>query len=127
MKCPVCKERVNELDEVCPNCKTNFDEYEQHVKTNTKEFKSTNADRLNVMANINIILSIISAIVVWVKFSKLEVVTQSTYKNYSSGYYTDTVINWYGIVGGIAILIAGFTLFFLLKTIVDIYSEVEKQ
>ena len=42
MKCPVCKERVNELDEECPNCKTNFDEYDQHTKMNTKEFKITN-------------------------------------------------------------------------------------
>ncbi len=126
MKCPICKEKINELDEVCSNCKTNFDEYEEYERKYVKEFKNTNADKLNIMANINIILSIIGAIVIWVKFSKLEVVTQSTYKNYSSGYYTDTVINWYGIAGGIAILIAGFTLFFLLKTIVDIYWEVER-
>ena len=28
MKCPKCGEFVTELDEVCPNCKINFDEYE---------------------------------------------------------------------------------------------------
>ena len=32
MKCPVYREKINELDEVCPNCKTNFDEYEEHTK-----------------------------------------------------------------------------------------------
>lgn len=36
MKCPVCKEKVNELDEVCPNCKTNFDEYERKYEKNRK-------------------------------------------------------------------------------------------
>lgn len=123
MKCPVCKEKINELDEVCPNCKTKFDDYERKYG---KREESTNANRLNVMANINIILSIIGAIAIWANFSTLEVMTQSTYKNYSSGYYTDTVINWYGILGGLGVLIVGFTLFFLLKTIADIYWEVEK-
>lgn len=123
MKCPVCKEKVNELDEVCPNCKTNFDEYERKYE---KKSESTNADRLNVMANINIMLSIIGAILIWVNFSTMEVTKESIFKNYSSGHYTATVINWYGVIGGIAVLIVGFTLFFLLKTIVDIYKEVEK-
>lgn len=78
------------------------------------------------MANINIMLSIIGAILIWVNFSTMEVTKESIFKNYSSGHYTATVINWYGVIGGIAVLIVGFTLFFLLKTIVDIYKEVEK-
>lgn len=39
MKCPVYREKINELDEVCPNCKTNFDEYEEHTK---KAYKRKN-------------------------------------------------------------------------------------
>lgn len=124
MKCPICKANVNELDEFCPNCKTSFDDYEEHKAKHTKEFKNTNADKLNVMANINIILSIIGAVCVWIKFSNTEVLGKY---NYITGEYAkSTEINWYGILGGAAILIAGFTLFFLLKTIDDIYWEVEK-
>lgn len=121
MKCPICKEMVNELDDVCPNCKTNFDEYESYkIKTTDKR---SYADCLNFMANANIVLSIIGAICIWLNFSTIEVVKNF---NYISGTYTDTVINWYGIIGGIAVLIAGITIFFLLKTVVDIYWEVEK-
>lgn len=120
MRCPVCKEKVNELDEVCPNCKTNFDEYEEHEKKYTKEFKNTNADRLNFMAYINLVLSIVGAIAIWVNFSTIEYKATSKYAT------SITEINWYGIFGGIGILIVGFTLFFLLKTVADIYWEVGK-
>lgn len=122
MKCPVCKEKVNELDDICPNCKTNFDEYENYMSTHSKD-KRSYADCLNFMANLNIMFSIVGAIAIWINFSTIEVS-----KNYvfSSGHYKDTVINWYGIIGGIAVLFAGFTVFFLLKTIVYIYWEVEK-
>lgn len=85
-----------------------------------KNEKNTNADCLNAMATVNIILSIIGAIAIWVNFSTIEYTTTSKYAT------PVTEINWYGILGGIAVLIAGFTLFFLLKTIVDIYWEVEK-
>ncbi len=72
--------------------------------------KKTNADYLNFMANLNIVLSIIGTIAIWVNFGMTE--------------YDE--FNWIGIISGIAVLIAGFTLFFLLQTIIDIYEEVEK-
>lgn len=114
MKCPVCKMNVNELAEVCPNCKTNFEDYEAGKP------KRSNATCLNFMANVNIVVSIIGAICIWINFSTIEVVKNG----YIIGTYTEKTINWYGIIGGIAILIAGFTVFFLLKTIIDIYDEV---
>lgn len=109
MKCPVCKTNVSELADVCPNCKTNFDEYEEQQRKRRREERRSNADCLNIMANLNLLLSIISAIIVWLNFSE------------------DGIdINWLGIVGGIGILFVGFTLFFLLKTVADIYWKVEK-
>lgn len=78
----------------------------------------TNADILDFMANLNIVLTVISSIVIWFKFSTIETVSKY-------GIAT-TEMNWYGIIGGFVILISGFTLFFLLKTVVDIYWEVEK-
>lgn len=119
MKCPVCKANVNELDEVCPVCKTNFDDYEKGKQKFKEEPKKTNADYLNFMAIINIVLSIIGAITIWVNFSTIEYTTTSKYAT------PVTDINWYGILGGIGILIIGFTVFFLLKTIIDIYDKVE--
>lgn len=118
MKCPICKANVNELADFCPNCKTNFDEYEEYSRKHGKEESRTNADILNFMANLNITLTIISSIVIWLKFSTVEMVSKY-------GIAT-TEMNWYGIIGGFGIFISGFTLFFLLKTIVDIYYEVEK-
>lgn len=120
MKCPICKANVNELDEICPNCKTNFDDYEKGKQKFIEEPKRTNADCLNFMANLNIILSIIGAIIIWVNFSTIEYKTTSRYAT------PVTEINWYGIFGGVGVLIVGFTLFFLLKTVADIYWEVEK-
>lgn len=127
IKCPVCKKEISELDEKCPYCHMNLDDVIEDVEepkiiTGTNDRRITSADCLNVMANINIILSIIGTILIWVNFGTTEITHKGTY--FSSG-YTENIANWYGIFGGIAILIAGFTLFFLLKTIVDIYWEVE--
>lgn len=100
MKCPVCKKEISELDEICPNCKTNFDDYERNKKGHTKEVYEgkVNADYLNIMAFINIILTFIGAIAICI--------------------YNISILT---IITAIGILIAGFTLFFLLRTIVDIY------
>ncbi len=144
IKCPICNKNINELDEVCPYCKTDFDKLDgidQKIKLKNEEENKeriqkmdfvlnervpnrTNADNLNVMANINIILSIIGAILIWANFGTQEIRHKGSY--WETG-YTETVANWYGILGGVAVLIAGFTVFFLLKTIIDIYFEVEKQ
>lgn len=144
IKCPICNKNINELDEVCPYCKTDFDKLDgidQKIKLKNEEENKeriqkmdfvlnervpnrTNADNLNVMANINIILSIIGAILIWANFGTQEIRHKGSYLETG---YTETVANWYGILGGVAVLIAGFTVFFLLKTIIDIYFEVEKQ
>lgn len=140
IKCPVCRKEINELDESCPHCHIKFEDMEDEVSevieqlqedeavesenlNNTEEEKRTNADYLSVMANVNIILSIIGAIAIWCNFGTTEEIHKGTYLSSS---YTETVANWFGIIGGIAVLITGFTLFFLLKTIVDIYRKVEK-
>lgn len=134
VKCPVCGKDINELDESCPYCHIVFDDMIEEVEemkeepeirkeqnsVNNNEETITNAKCLNFMANLNIILSIICAIVIWVNFSTIEYKTTSKYAT------SITEINWYGIFGGFGVLIAGFTLFFLLKTVVDIYGEVEK-
>ena len=69
--------------------------------------ENSNADKLGVIAIINIIITIIASVIVPL---------------------TDgNSFNWIGIliVGGI--ILSGFTLYYLLKTIIDIYYEVEKQ
>lgn len=135
VKCPVCQKEISELDEKCPYCHIIFDDMIseniqeeriiQEIQTEENaEYKSrNNANYLNIMAYINIVLSIVGAISIWVCFSTVEVTKKYTY---SSGTYTDQVINWYGIFGGLGILIVGFTLFFLLKTLCDIYWKVER-
>lgn len=108
MKCPICKAKIDELDEICPRCKTNFDDYEKRKNLQEKkneryiENEKVNADYLNIMANIDIILTIISAIATF--------------------FYDFSIVN---IVSTIVILISGFTIFFLLKTVVDIYYNTE--
>lgn len=120
MKCPVCKSKINELDEICPNCKTNFDSYEKEkIKFREKERK-TNADYLSIFSVINLIITIVGSIIIWINFSTTKIVKEYSY---ISGSYTETVVNWYGIAGGFVILISGFTIFFLLRTIIDIYYE----
>lgn len=128
IKCPVCKKEISELDEKCPYCHINLDGVIEDVEepkiiTGTNDRRITSADCLNVMANINLILSIMSSIAIWFYFSTTEITKNYTY---ISGTYTEKVINWYGILGGVAILFTGFTIYFLLKTIVDIYYEVKR-
>lgn len=80
--------------------------------------RGLNASYLNVMANLNLILSIIGSIIIFIKFSII--------KDMSIYGLEHNSINWIGIISGLGVLIGGFTLFFLLETIVDIYWEVEK-
>lgn len=120
MKCPVCKAKINELDEICPNCKANFDDYEKGKKQYREKERKTNADYLSIFSVINLIITIIGSIIIWINFSTTKIVKEYSY---ISGNYTETIINWYGIIGGIALLIVGFTIFFLLRTIIDIYYE----
>ena len=101
MKCPICNEKVSRDVAFCPNCKANLEANE-----------NTNADKLQILAYINIVIAIISAIIVWIKFSFISINGKDA-------------VNWFGIIGGICLLITGLTIFYLLKTIVDIYNEID--
>ena len=98
IKCPVCRKEINELDESCPHCHIKFEDMEDEVSEVIEQLQEDEA-----------------------------VESENLHKGtYLSSSYTETVANWFGIIGGIAVLIGGFTLFFLLKTIVDIYRKVKK-
>lgn len=85
---------------------SNEEEIQQN-NNNEEKTKTKNADYLEKMAYVNVVLFVIGAI------------------NVIANSFVDEV-NWIGIAIGIATLIVGFTLFFLLRTIVDIYRKVEK-
>ena len=106
--CPKCGKEVEEWRAECPYCKINFEKYEKNSGSNYIEDK-TNAYYLNILAIINLVISIIGAIFILA--------------NYYKDYYDN--VNWIGIIGGVAILIGGFTIFFLLKTVIDIFNKVK--
>lgn len=108
VKCPKCGKEVEEWRAECPYCKVNFEKYDQDNRDDYVEDKN-NAYYLNILSIVNLVISIVGAILIWI--------------NYYKDYYDD--INWIGIAGGIAVLIGGFTLFFLLRTIIDIYNKVK--
>lgn len=118
VKCPKCGKEVDEWIDECPYCKTNFTKYDKGETSDRNH-----AYWLNIFAVINIILCIISSIIVFINYSTTEVVKDY---NYLTGTSTETVINWLGILGGIAILITGFTIFFTLETIIDIHDMTEE-
>jgi hypothetical protein len=96
------------------NEKKKSEELTENISSNNEnKEKRTNADNLHTVACIYVLLSIISAIIVWTKFS----IVERTYAD---------AINWFAILGGIAILFIGATIYFLFETIVDIYEKVEK-
>lgn len=111
MVCPKCKVNL-EIHHIqsgeCPFCGYKFEgriikEENEKSKANIGQIHSK---RLEIMANINIILSVISAVVVLT--------------SYYSEYYG---LNIYVIGIVIAILLFGITQYYLLKTIVDIYNK----
>lgn len=88
------------------NEKSNMCNQKEHIMEN-----ATHVNALNVIAYINLVLSMIGAIFVLINYSKSDITDE---------------FSIVGICGAIAIIIAGLTLFFLFKTIVDIYWKVEK-
>lgn len=106
MKCPKCDAEISNEETTCKYC--------NNVIKKDKEKERTYADCLNFFSNLNLIITIVSSIAIWINFSTIE---------YKSGY---SEINWYGIVGGAVTLIIGLTFVFLLKTIVDIYKKVKE-
>lgn len=118
VKCPKCGGEVEEWSNECPYCKINLEKYNKGETINRN-----NAYWLNILAIINIVLSIIASITIFINYSTMEVIEDY---DYISGTYTETVINWIGIIGGIAVLITGFTIYFTLKTIIDIHNMTEE-
>lgn len=118
VKCPKCGREVDEWENECPYCKTNFEKYNRGETSNRNH-----AYWLNIFAIINIVLCIIASIIIFINFSTSEIVTDYSY---ISGSTTETVINWVGIIGGISVLILGLTQYFILETIIDIYDMVEE-
>ncbi len=62
MKCPNCNADITELDEICPHCQTNLDDYEKkHLKNeNCKETKNNPiAVFIKVIAIITMVIGII--------------------------------------------------------------------
>lgn len=62
MKCPNCNANITELDEVCPHCKINLDDYEKkHLKNKDCEENKNNpiAVIIKVIAVITLIIGII--------------------------------------------------------------------
>lgn len=115
MKCPKCGNKVDDWENECPYCKTNFEKYDRGETS-----KRNHSFWLNVLAIINIILCIMASIVIFINYS-----TTSNY-DYITGTSTEIEINWVGIIGGIAVLITGLTVYFTLETIIDIHDMTEK-
>lgn len=85
---------------------------------NNKLEEKTNADYLKIMANIILILSIIvTGILILPSLISLSAII--------NGYSTDTN-TWSSIMLGIITLVSGFSVFFLFRTVADIYRKVEK-
>ena len=118
IKCPKCGKEVDEWVNECPYCKTNFVKYDKGETSNRNH-----AYWLNIFAIINVVLCIIASIIIFVNYSTMEVIEGY---EYMSGTHTETVINWTGIIGGIATLILGLTQYFMLETIIDIHDLAEE-
>lgn len=109
MECPNCKKEIEDWRAECPNCKINIEKYNEGKRQQFN--KVENATFLNIFAYIDIIVSIIGTILIWINYSISDITKE---------------INIIGIATGLAVLIGGFTLFFLLKTIVDICWRLER-
>lgn len=106
MKCPVCKTEVSDFDSICPNCKIQLYD-ENNIDNESKysyEKESKNAEWLEIIANINLVIIILAVI----------------YYFYEG--FTNEASN---IIIGIGLLISGLTIYLLLKTIVDIYYKIK--
>lgn len=118
IKCPKCGKEVDEWVNECPYCKTNFVKYDRGETSNRNH-----AYWLNIFAIINVVLCIIASIIIFVNYSTMEVIEGY---EYISDTHTETVINWTGIIGGIATLILGLTQYFMLETIIDMHDLAEE-
>lgn len=53
MKCPNCGANVNELEETCPKCKINFDDFEKNQKKLLGEEETEDNSKTNLLKAIN--------------------------------------------------------------------------
>lgn len=105
MKCPVCETEVSDFDSICPNCQIQL--YDNNIDKESNHSygkESKNADRLEIIANINLFIIILAVI----------------YYFYE-GFTNEAVY----IIIGIGLLLSGLTIYFVLKTIVDIFDRVD--
>ena len=80
--------------------------------------KAKNAEWLGIMAVINLVICILATIAIWVAPFILE---EEFFIFEDKG-----GINVPAVILGIGVLISGFTQYFLLKTIQDIYYKIKK-
>lgn len=103
MKCPVCETKVSDLDTICPNCHIQlYDDNTNKEDNNFSEREGKNADRLEIIANINLFIIILATIYY---------------------FYEGFTNEAFYIIIGIGLLLSGLTIYFTLKTIVDIYYK----
>ena len=62
MKCPKCGASISELNEICPECNTKLDEYEEERKEEQNEDKTV---FLRIINALQIITCIVAAIILW--------------------------------------------------------------
>ena len=111
MKCTNCGKEIEDWRAECPYCKMNFEKNKQ---------SSSNAKYLNIMANINLGACIVSALI-------LIIPTLLDISKDINEYEIEEEFTWLPIGYAIRLLLVGFTTFFLLKTIADIYNKVSKK
>lgn len=111
MKCPICNKEYEDWRAQCPYCKGK----EKYATDGER----SNADCLSVVANINLAIFIIASLYYFynVFISLVELI------NYS---YVEGITIGINLIYGVSLLLVGFTVFFLLKTIVDIYYKINK-
>ena len=100
-------------------------EENKNNNTNNENMPQSNAEVLKVLAILSLILSIVAAIVIWVKFSTIEVIGEYSYT--LNDFKRTTETNGVAIAGGFATIYGGIVLYFALATIVDIFNKVDKK
>lgn len=65
MKCSNCGANISELDEICPKCKINLDEYEEKNQEEEDFDKSDKTIFLKIINVVQILGCLIGAIILW--------------------------------------------------------------
>lgn len=65
MNCPKCHSKVSELDERCPNCGLNFEEYEEEQTEEDEEQEYGKTTTLRIINIIQLIAFIIVGFINW--------------------------------------------------------------